>query len=125
MKFLTKYTEQIYALMRIVIGLLFFAHGFQKASAMLNGTMPTNDIMLTLAAIIEFVAGILVTIGWNTRLAAFIASGEMAVAYFKAHLPAGLLPINNHGELALVYCFVFFFIAAYGSGIWSVDKLKR
>jgi putative oxidoreductase len=122
MKFLSKYKEQIYAIMRIVVGLLFIQHGIMKTTAMLNGTMPAKDILMILAAIIETIGGFLIIIGWQTRLAAFISSGEMAVAYFKAHASAGLLPIHNKGELAVLYCFIFLFIAAYGAGIWSVDN---
>jgi putative oxidoreductase len=125
MKFLSAYKEQIYALMRIVVGLLFIQHGIMKINAMMNGSMPTNDFLMLLAAFIETVGSFLIIIGLFTRPAAFIASGEMAVAYFKGHLPAGLLPINNQGELAVFYCFVFLFIAAYGAGIWSVDKNRH
>lgn len=122
MRFLSPYKEHIYAIMRIVIGLLFLQHGIQKITMMSNGSLPANDFLLILAMIIETVAGLLVTIGWQTRVAAFISSGEMAVAYFKGHAAAALLPINNHGELAVIYCFVFLFIAAYGAGIWSIDR---
>ena len=124
-RFLSKYKDQIYAVMRIVVGFLFICHGIQKFYGMINGTMPTNDILMLLATIIETGGGFLIIIGWLTDWAAFIASGEMAVAYFKAHVPIGLLPINNNGELAVFYCFVFLFIAAYGSGIWSVDHAVR
>lgn len=122
MKFLSYYREPIYAIMRIVVGLLFIQHGIQKTTAMIEGTMPANDILMILAAIIETIGGFLIIIGWQTRLAAFISSGEMAVAYFKAHMPAAWLPIENNGELAALYCFVFLFIAAYGAGMWSVDN---
>ena len=124
-KLLSDYKEQTYALMRIVVGLLFIPHGIQKITALVNGVMPANNVLMVLAAFIETVGGFLIIIGWQTRLAAFIASGEMAVAYFKAHVSAGLLPINNRGELAVFYCFVFLFIASYGAGIWSVDNARR
>lgn len=107
------------------MGLLFIQHGIQKITALLNGAMPADNIMIILAAIIETVGGFLIIIGWKTRFAAFIASGEMAVAYFKAHAPGGFLPINNNGELAVLYCFVFLFIAANGAGVWSVDSKRR
>ncbi|HLP73205.1 MAG TPA: DoxX family protein [Bacteroidales bacterium] len=121
MKFLSAYKEQAYAIMRIVTGLLFIQHGIQKMIMISGGQMPANNILMILAMIIETVAGLLVIIGWQTRPTAFIASGEMAVAYFKGHAAAALLPINNKGELAVIYCFVFLFIATYGAGIWSVD----
>jgi putative oxidoreductase len=122
MKFLSAYKEQIYAIMRIVVGLLFLQHGIQKIIMISGGTMPANNILLVLGMFIETFASFLVIIGWQTRPAAFIASGEMAVAYFKGHAAVALLPINNKGELAVIYCFIFLFIAAYGAGIWSVDS---
>lgn len=125
MKFLSAYKEQIYAIMRIVVGLLFLQHGIQKIIMISNGSIPGNNMLMILAMIIETVASFLVIIGWNTSPAAFIASGEMAVAYFMGHAAAALLPVNNKGELAVIYCFVFLFIAAYGAGIWSVDSILR
>ena len=124
MRFLENYKNQVYALMRIILGLLFFSHGIQKIGLFSSGILPVSNILLLLACIIEFVAGLMITLGWQTRWAAFIASGEMAVAYFKAHQPAALFPVQNKGELAVLYCFVFLFIASYGSGIWSIDKHK-
>lgn len=125
MEFLSKYREQIYAIMRIMVGLLFIQHGLQKTTAMLNGTLPANDAMMIIAAVIETIGAFLVIVGWQTRLAAFISSGEMAFAYFIGHASAGFLPVNNKGELAVLFCFVLLFIAAYGPGIWSVDKASR
>jgi putative oxidoreductase len=123
---LSKYKDQIYALMRIIVGFLFINHGIQKIGLISSGIILASNILLLLACIIETFAGLMMIIGWQTRWAAFISSGEMAVAYFKAHQPKGLLPITNRGELAVFYCFVFLFIAAYGSGIWSVDNsLKK
>jgi len=122
--FLSKYRDQIYALMRIVIGVLFISHGIQKVTAIANGVMPVGNIWLTLAAIIETIGGLMIITGWNTKLVAFIASGEMAVAYFKAHAFRSFWPIDNGGEKAVFYCFVLLFIAAYGSGIWSLDNKK-
>ncbi len=122
MIFLKKYKEQLYALMRIVVGLLFFSHGIQKIGLISSGIIPASNILLLLACIIETAAGLMIALGWKTRWAAFIASGEMAVAYFKAHQPMGLLPVQNKGELAVLYSFIFLFIAAYGAGIWSIDN---
>jgi putative oxidoreductase len=125
MKLQSDYKEQVYAIMRIVVGLLFIEHGIQKAIALSNGTMPASNFLMVLAAIIETAGGFLIITGWQTRIAAFIASGEMAVAFFTVHINSGFLPIKNKGELAVLYCFVFLFIAAYGSGIWSVDNSRR
>ena len=124
--FLLGYKDQLYALMRIVIGVLFISHGIQKISAFANGVMSLSNIWMTLAAIIETLGGLMIILGWNVKWAAFIASGEMAVAYFKAHAFRSFWPIENGGEKAVFYCFVFLFIASYGTGIWSLDnKLKR
>lgn len=119
---LTNFINQIYALMRIVIGFLFISHGIQKVIAIINGTLSLNNTLLILAAVIETAAGFMIIVGLQTRWAAFISSGEMAVAYFKQHAFRGLFPIDNGGEKAVFYCFVFLFIAVYGSGIWSIDN---
>jgi putative oxidoreductase len=124
MRFFEKYKDQLYALMRIILGFLFISHGIQKIVYISSGILPVSNILLILACIIESSAGLMIIIGWHTRWGAFIASGEMAVAYFKAHQPASLLPIQNKGELAVLYCFIFLFIASYGPGIWSIDNLK-
>jgi putative oxidoreductase len=122
--FLSKNKDQIYALMRIVIGILFISHGIQKITAFVDGVMSVSNIWMTLAAIIETLGGLMIILGLQAKWAAFIASGEMAVAYFKAHAFRSLWPIDNGGEKAVFYCFVFLFIAAYGSGIWSLDNKK-
>jgi putative oxidoreductase len=122
--FLSKNKDMIYALMRIVIGILFISHGIQKIIAISNGTLPLGNIWLTFAALIETAGGLMIILGWKTRWVAFITSGEMAVAYFKQHAFQSFWPINNGGEKAVFYCFVFLFIAAYGSGIWSLDHKK-
>lgn len=110
--------------MRIVIGVLFISHGIQKVTAIAGGMMPASNIWLTLAALIETLGGLMIITGWKAKWAAFIASGEMAVAYFKSHAFRSFWPVDNGGEKAVFYCFVFLFIAAYGSGIWSLDKKK-
>ena len=81
--------------------------------------------MMLVAGIIEFGGGLLMAIGLFTRVAAFIASGEMAAAYFMAHAPHGFWPIVNKGELAVAYCFVFLYIAAHGAGAFSLDGMRR
>lgn len=121
-KWLGKYSAFLYALMRIVVGALYACHGAQKLFGVLGGTKQTEMMMVT-AGIIEFVGGILIAVGLFTGYAAFIASGQMAVAYFTRHSPAGFWPIVNRGELAALYCFVFLYIASYGSGILSLDAL--
>ncbi|MFL6196061.1 MAG: DoxX family protein [Thermoanaerobaculia bacterium] len=123
MKFLERYTGVIYALFRIVLGLLFACHGAQKLFGAFGGQKVTEPLMIA-AGIIEFGGGLLIALGLFAGIAAFIASGMMAVAYFMAHAPGGPLPILNHGELAVVYCFAFLYIAARGSGILSVDAAR-
>ena len=78
-----------------------------------------------LAGVIEFFGGLLIAIGFLTGTAAFIASGEMAAAFFKVHLPLGVVPIQNRGELAVLYCFVFLYIASRGAGVWGIDRASR
>ncbi|RII28444.1 MAG: LuxR family transcriptional regulator [Geobacter sp.] len=122
--FMSKYSSYCYALMRIVVGFLFLWHGAQKLFGFPSPMPPGVPLFITyVGGSIELIGGILVMVGLFTPWAAFITSGEMAVAYWMAHGTKALLPIQNGGELAVVYCFVFLFIAAQGSGIWSVDSL--
>ena len=125
MTFLKPYEPQLYALFRIVIGFLFLWHGSQKLLGY-PGTIPGEApaFVLYTAGPIELVGGILVMIGLFTAPAAFVCSGLMACAYWMAHGFKALLPIMNHGELAVIYCFAFLFIAARGAGIWSVDASR-
>jgi len=123
-----RFTSQTFALLRIVSGLLFAFHGSQKLLGWPPGKMPgTVPIMslMGLAGIIELVCGLLIAVGLLTGIVAFIAAGEMAAAYFMAHFPSGFLPIQNQGELAVLYCFVFLYFSAYGGGIWSFDSVLR
>lgn len=125
--FYSKYQEPLYAFLRIVSGILFFWHGCQK---ILNYPPLPPGIhlpwhMLFIAGPIELLGGLLIAIGLFTHVAAFLASGEMAVAYWSAHAIKHYLPLLNRGELAVLYCFVFLFISAYGSGIWSVDNYLK
>jgi putative oxidoreductase len=122
-RWLGKYGELIYAVMRLVVGLLFACHGAQKLFGVLGGTSRLGSPMMLTAGLIEFAGGLLVALGLWASWAAFIASGEMAVAYFRAHAAGGFWPILNRGELAVLYCFVFLFIASRGSGSWSVDAV--
>jgi putative oxidoreductase len=124
--FMSKYSDHCYALMRIVVGFLFLWHGVQKLLGFPPG-MPDNvpAFITYVAGPIELFGGTLIMIGLLTHWAAFITSGQMAVAYWIGHGTKALLPLQNNGELAALYCFVFLFIAAYGSGIWSVDGLLK
>jgi putative oxidoreductase len=123
-KVLGKLAPQIYALLRIVAGLLFAQHGAQKLFGALGGEAVPLVSQMGLAGAIELVGGLLIAIGLFAGLAAFIASGEMAFAYFMAHAGNGAFPIPNRGELAVLYCFVFLYIAARGSGSLSVDAAR-
>ena len=119
---LGRFAPQFYALLRIVAGLLFACHGAQKLFGVLGGQQVTLTSQMGLAGVIEFAGGLMIAAGIFTGIAAFIASGEMAFAYFTAHLPRGSFPIQNGGELAVLYCFLFLYISARGSGIWSLRK---
>jgi putative oxidoreductase len=121
-----RFSAQAFAIMRIVIGLLFACHGSQKLLGWPPGGPPQLPPLMLVSGIIELVGGLLIAIGFLTGWAAFIASGEMAVAYFTAHAPrGGPIPLVNKGELAVVYSFLFLFTAAHGAGIWSVDSALR
>lgn len=114
-----------YSLMRIVVGLIFSCHGAQKLFGALGGHSELHDPQGLVAGIIEFFGGILICIGLFASIAAFIACGEMAFAYFTAHAPHGFWPIVNRGELAVLYCFIFLFIACEGDGRYSVGAFMR
>lgn len=121
---LAGYNSRCYALMRIVVGFLFLWHGFQKLFGFPPGMPAGVPAFITYGAgPIELIGGILIMIGLFTHWAAFITSGQMAFAYWIAHGTKALLPLQNNGELAALYCFVFLFIATQGGGIWSVDSL--
>lgn len=125
-EFMKPYSSQTYALMRITVGLLFFCHGMSKLFHFPVGPPPGAPLFVVYGAGgIELVCGALVAVGLLTRWAAFIASGQMAVAYWMAHSTKALLPIANQGELAVLYCFVFLFVSSHGAGMWSVDAARR
>jgi putative oxidoreductase len=124
-RWLGRHAERLYALFRIVTGILFACHGAQKLFGALGGKAMTSNPMMLTAGIIEFAGGLLIAIGLVTSWAAFIASGEMAAAYFMAHAKGGFWPILNQGELAVLYCFVVLYSAARGSGPYSVDAMLR
>jgi putative oxidoreductase len=121
MNALKKFEPYAYAVLRIVFGFLFACHGVTKIFGVLGGQKPT-DILQWTGAGIELVGGVLIMVGLLTQLAAFISSGEMAVAYFMVHQPHHFFPIVNHGELAVIYCFVGLYIACRGAGKWGIDK---
>jgi putative oxidoreductase len=118
---LSRLVEPTYAIMRIVVGLLFLFHGAQKLLGLFGGSERPVASLMGVAGIIELAGGLLVAVGLLAGLAAFIASGQMAFAYLLVHAPRGGWPIQNDGELAVLYCFLLLFIAARGGGIWSLD----
>lgn len=123
-RWLGRHAERSYALLRFVTGVLFACHGAQKLFGAFGGQVMTSNPLLLVAALIELTGGLLVAVGLLASWAAFFASGEMAVAYFLVHAPRGFWPIVNEGELAVVYCFAFLFIATRGAGPYSVDGLR-
>jgi putative oxidoreductase len=127
---MSKYAPYLYVLLRVVAGLLFACRGAQKLFGVFGGiggppgtSMPLFSLM-GLAGGIELVGGLLIALGVLTSLVAFIASGEMAFAYFMQHFPRGFWPIQNGGELAVLYCFLFLYIAANGVGLWGVWRSR-
>jgi putative oxidoreductase len=126
MKLLAKYADHAYAAMRIMAGFMFSFHGAQKVLGLLSDFQPAVGSQLWIGGVIELLGGLAIMLGYQTRLAAFLCSGQMAVAYFQFHwkfqLGPEFFPIVNKGELAALYCFVFLFIATRGGVKWSVDK---
>lgn len=126
MKSLSFVSEYSYSSMRIVSGFAFASHGVQKVLGGFGADQPVELIsLLGFAGIVELVGGTLISLGLYTVLSAFLASGQMAAAYFMAHQPQGFWPIVNGGELAVLYCFMFLYIASRGSGAVSLDRLIR
>ena len=120
-----RHSETIYSLMRLMVGLAFACHGAQKLFGAFGAQAATDKPLMLVGGVIEFFGGLLVAIGLKASYAAFLASGMMAAAYFMAHAPGGFWPIVNKGELAVIYCFVFLYIASRGSGSISVDAALR
>lgn len=124
MTFLDRYSPQILSILRIVAGLLLLEHGTAKFfdfphTAMFGHLSP----LLIVAGVIELVGGALIVLGLFSRIAAFIASGELAVAYWMVHVPnGGFFPILNGGEAAILFCFVFLYVAAAGPGPWAINR---
>src|SRR5687768_12761478 len=120
---LTRLEPPAYAALRVVAGLLFLFHGLQKFG-LVGGQLADFGTLRGVAGIVEVITGPLIMIGLLTPPAAFIASGQMAVAYFMAHAPRAAWPIQNGGEPAVLFCFIFLYIAARGGGRFSVDALR-
>ena len=124
--FMRAFHAQAYALMRIVVGFLFLCHGTQK---LLGFPLPLPPqvpaFVVYIAGPIELVGGLLVMVGLFAGWAAFVCSGLMAFAYWMGHGTQALFPIQNKGELAVVYCFLFLYMAARGAGIWSIDSIMQ
>jgi putative oxidoreductase len=122
MKRLSSFAPHILGFTRILVGVMFVSHGAQKLLGAFGGVPAgTPAFILWPAGLIELVAGSLITVGLLTRWAAFLASGLMAFAYFMAHGPRGFWPILNGGELAIVYCWFFLYLAAQGPGRFALQ----
>lgn len=124
-KALGRFAPWFYVLLRVIAGLAFAQHGAQKLFGLLGGNAVALASQRGLAGIIEFVGGIMIALGLFTSPIAFLASGEMAWAYFQAHAPRGFWPIQNGGELAVLYCFIFLYLSAVGSGKLSIDSIRK
>ena len=124
-KIMGKFSDFFYSILRFVAGLLFACHGAQKLFGLLGASGPASDPLLITAGVIEFFGGLLILLGLGTAYAAFLSSGLMAVAYFKVHAPQGFWPIENGGELAALYAFLFLYMASKGSGTLSLDRVIR
>lgn len=126
--FLAGYSERVYAVMRVMAGVLFLCYGLQKSFGLFGGVSGAAAPLFSLygaAGWIELVTGALIAIGLTTATAAFVASGHMAAAYFIGHAGKSFWPIENGGVPAVLFCFIFLFMATKGSGLWSIDALWR
>jgi putative oxidoreductase len=122
---MSDWEPRMLSILRIIAGLLFMQHGLSKLFGFPSAAMhPPFLTLLWFAGVLECFGGALVALGLFTRVAAFLLSGEMAVAYFMVHAPQGFFPLLNHGELAVLDCFVFLFLAVAGGGEWSLDRLR-
>ena len=113
----------MFAIARLVIGLLFACHGGQKILGFPPGGHGAGEGLMMVGGWIELVCGFMIALGFLTRIGSFIAAGEMAVAYFMMHAKGGFFPIVNHGESAVFYCFFFLFVFIHGPGAWSLDAM--
>ena len=120
------WSPRLLSIVRIVAALLFMEHGMQKLFGVPAGPIhPEMFSLLWFAAILEFAGGVLLLIGLFTRPVAFLLSGEMAVAYWMAHAPHSPFPAINGGDAAILFCFLFLYLAVAGAGPWSVDRAIR
>jgi putative oxidoreductase len=124
-KALAPFAPYAYALLRIIAALLFVSHGGQKMFGWFGGPPVSLASLFGLAGILEIILGTLIAIGLLSSVAAFIAGGEMAGAYFIGHFPKSFWPLENQGEPAVLFCFTFLYIATQGAGIWSVDAARH
>ena len=123
----TRYAEKALGLLRIVAAILFIEHGTSKLFGFppfSMGALPEMGSLPWIAGVLEVVGGLLLLVGLLSRFVAFILSGEMAVAYWMAHAPQSTFPVENGGDAAILFCFVFLYIAAAGPGAWSVDDSR-
>jgi len=121
-----QWSQRLLSVLRVVSAFLFTAHGAQKLFGFLAppGHLPPSAFsLLWVAAVLEFFGGLALLIGLFTRPVAFVLSGEMAIAYFMIHAPNGFWPLQNKGEGAVLYAFVFLYLVAAGGGPWSIDRL--
>jgi putative oxidoreductase len=127
MGFLSPLSPQLLSALRIMSGLLFLAHGMTKLFGFppteMFAQQPETGSLIWIAGVIELVGGALIALGLFTRPAAFVSSGQMAAAYFIGHASQATYPVQNGGDAAILYCFIFLYIAAAGPGPWSVDSL--
>ena len=123
MNALNRFADPVYCIMRLIVGLNFASHGGQLLFGMFGAMPGSNKPLLQLCGWICLIGGFLIAFGLFTRLAAFISSGTMAVAYFMVHAPKSFFPIVNKGELAVFYSWFFLFVVFYGAGRWSIDAL--
>ena len=122
MNSLKRFADPVYCIMRLIVGVMFACHGAQKVFGVLGAKGIAGGGMYVFGWF-ELTCGILVALGLLTHIGALLGSGIMAIAYFKAHAPGGFFPIINHGELAVVYCWLFLFMFFYGGGSLSLDSL--
>ncbi len=121
-RWLGRLSELFYAALRVIAGAAFACHGAEKLFGAFGAHKMTGNTQMLAAGLIEFFGGILIAAGLLTSWAAFLASGEMALAYFKVHAAHSFWPIVNKGELAVLYCFIFLYMTAHGSGAISLDR---
>jgi putative oxidoreductase len=124
--FYVRWTPRLLSVLRIILGFLFIPHGAQKLFGFMappQWSTPPIFSMVGIAGALEFFGGLLILLGLFTRPVAFILSGMMAVAYFMIHAPGGFWPLQNKGELAVIYCWLFLVFSVAGGGAWSIDRL--